>query len=145
MKHLLRRAQSFGIGLRPQGERDFFRICDAEGIEIIWSDNVFSFYFTSYGKPFIVLPKKLKGLELLFKMFHELGHVMCHAEAEVSVMWSDMPTHNDREEAEADAFALVAIIPKPFVGRTDFLETYSRTFARKVYNERLRLAFLYDL
>jgi hypothetical protein len=143
MKHLLKRAEAFGIGIRPLDENDFHNICLREKIVVIWSDEKFSFYFATSGQAFIVLPKRLKGLKLLFAAFHELGHHIFSAGVDTTVMWKDMP--HEKDEQEADAIALLSIIPREYVGRTDFLDMYPLSFARRIYEERLRLYFLYGV
>jgi hypothetical protein len=73
MKLLLKKLEHYGLGKRPLTEDDFYNICTIEDIEIIWSDEKFAFYFALEGRHFIVLPKRKKGIRLLFAMFHELG------------------------------------------------------------------------
>lgn len=132
-----------GIGVHPINERDFYQICEAEGIEIIWSEERFSFYFsTDFGK-FITLPKRLTGLKLLFAGLHELGHHFLSAGKPYAVEWHNM--HDGRDEAECDAVALIALMPIGYLHRTDFLDTYPQTYAKKLYDERLRLYFLYGV
>lgn len=130
-----------GVGSRPLGEDDFYRICEKENIGIIWSDEKFSFTFTDGELQFIVLPKRERGLKLLFSAFHELAHCIAHAGETPAVMWQGF--FNDKNEAEADAAALVALIPLSHLGRVDFLD--GSRIARKIYNERLRIYFLYGI
>lgn len=141
MHQILRRVQAYGIGTRAQTEEDFHRICETEGIEVIWSREKFSFYFTMLDHHFIVLPKRRRGLKLLFAMFHELGHYFAHAGSDPQVAFlSDAHT---RDEAEADAVALVALMPKHEIMSNAFFD--GSRYGGHLYNERVRLHFLFGI
>jgi Zn-dependent peptidase ImmA (M78 family) len=141
MRLLLKELENYGVGKRPLTEADFFEICEIEGIEIIWSKEKFAFYFTLCGEHFIVLPKRKKGIKMLFAMFHELGHYFMHSGEEPEAAFLGL--HHTKDEAEADAIALVAIMPKHTLRDPTFLD--SGRFGSHLYNERLRLYFLYDI
>ena len=141
MKLLLRGVEAYGIGKQAQTEEDFHRIAEAEGIEVIWSKEKFSFYFTMLGHHFIVLPKRRHGLKLLFAMFHEFGHYFAHVGDDPQVAFlSDAHT---KDEAEADAVALVALMPKHEIMSNAFFD--GSRFGGQLYNERVRLHFLYGI
>jgi Zn-dependent peptidase ImmA (M78 family) len=142
MKHLLKGLERYGIGHRALSENDFHRICENEGIEIIWSREKFSFYFTLMGHHFIVLPKRRRGLRLLFAMFHELGHYFMHVGNDPEAAWLDMG-HHTRDEAEADAIALIALMPVKDLWKNAFFD--DSRYGGHLYNERLRLYFLYGI
>jgi Zn-dependent peptidase ImmA (M78 family) len=141
MKLILKKLEVYGIGKRPMTEDDFYNICEIEGIEIIWSDNKFAFYFSILGEHFIVLPKRRKGLKMLFAMYHELGHYAAHAGDEPEAAFFGM-THT-RDEIEADAIALIALMPKAKLKELAWLD--GSRFGSHLWNERLRLFFLYDI
>ncbi len=141
MKIILDKLRPFGVGERPLGERDFYRICERERIGILWSDEKFAFCFSDGDKRFIVLPKRERGLKLLFTALHELAHCIGHAGETPSVLWKGF--FDDKNEAEADAMALIALIPASHIGRTDFLD--GSRIAKKIWNDRLRLWFLYQI
>jgi len=124
-------------------EEDFYRICEAEGIEIVWSDKKFSFYLCDpeFDIYCITLPKRRKGLRLLRDMFHELGHHFMHIGNDPAAAFSGLT--DDRDELEADAIALVAMIPKHMLKEMAFLD--GSRFGDHLYNERIRLFFLYGI
>jgi Zn-dependent peptidase ImmA (M78 family) len=141
MHQVLRRVRAYGIGKRAQTEEDFHRICEAEGIEVIWSKEKFSFYFTMLGHHFIVLPNRRRGLKLLFAMFHELGHYFAHVGDEPQAAFlSDAHT---KDEAEADAIALIALMPVADIKSNAFFD--GSRFGGHLYNERVRLHFLFRI
>ena len=104
------------------------------------SGQKFSFYFSAFGESCITLPKRLSGLQLIFAMYHELGHHF-HAGDDPRVAWHGMI--HDRDEIEADAVAAVALIPISRIGQIDFLD--GSRFARKLYEDRMKLYFLYGV
>jgi Zn-dependent peptidase ImmA (M78 family) len=141
MKHLLNSLEKrYGIGERPMTDDDFYRICETEEIEVLQSPEKFSFYFTMLGEHFIVLPKRRKGLKLLHAMFHELGHYAMHVGNEPGAAFLN---GHSKDEAEADAIALIAMIPKSKLKEMAFLD--GTRYGAHLYNERLRLFFLYDI
>jgi hypothetical protein len=140
MQKLLQKLEQYGFGRRPLTEFDFYDICRLEDIEIIWSDEKFAFYFTLCGEHFIVLPKRKRGLRMLFAMFHELGHYAMHV--------GDRPdaaflAGHGKHEAEADAVALIALMPKGQLRELAWLD--GSRYGSHLYNERLRLFFLYNI
>jgi Zn-dependent peptidase ImmA (M78 family) len=141
MKYLLNSLDKrYGIGSRPMAEEDFYGICEKEGIEILQSPEKFSFYFTMLDEHFIVLPKRRKGLRLLHAMFHELGHYAMHVGQEPEAAFLN---GHGKYEAEADAIALIAMIPKSRLKEMAFLD--GSRYGNHLYQERLRLFFLYDI
>jgi Zn-dependent peptidase ImmA (M78 family) len=140
MKNLLNRLELHGIGTRALNENDFYTICDAEGIEVLHSPEKFSFYFTMLDHHFIVLPKRRRGLRLLFAMFHELGHYFMHVGDHPAAAFLNGHT---KDEVEADAIALICLIPKAKIKEMAWLD--GSRYGSYLYNERIRLFFLYDI
>lgn len=144
MKHLLTRLERYGIGSRALNEDDFWRIAEAENIKIIYSEEKFAFSFTLLGRKFIVLPYRRKGLKLLFSMFHELGHMLLMNGKEPNVAFQGLECcDNDKAEAEADAIALVALIPKRLLLEMSLMD--NTRYGDKLWRERCRLYFLYGI
>lgn len=141
MKNLTDNLSRFGVGQKAFTEDDFFRLCEAENVSIIWSPEKFSFYFNVLDRGFIVLPKRKKGLKLLFSMLHEWAHHKLHGGSEPVALWEGML--HTKNEAEADAIALVALIPKDKMSDMAFLD--GSRFGAHLWNERMRLYFLYDI
>jgi Zn-dependent peptidase ImmA (M78 family) len=140
MKHILNRLERYGIGTRTMTEEDFYAICEAEGIDVILSPEKFSFYFTMLDQSFIVLPRRRRGLKLLFAMYHELGHYFMHVGNEPDAAFLD---GHHRDELEADAIALVSIVPKSRLKDMAWLD--GSRYGSHLWNERVRLFFLYDI
>lgn len=143
MIHILSRLADYGIGKVAATEELFFHICEIEDIEIVWSDKRFSFYFSDpkLGIYCIVLPKRRKGLRLLFEMFHELGHHCLSGIQEPTAAFCWQGYHKD--ELDADSIALVALIPKSQLKEMAWLD--GSRYGAHLYNERLRLFFLYGI
>lgn len=133
----------YGIGREPATEERFYEICEAEGVEVHHSDNKFSFYFAepSLAIYCIVLPKRRKGVRRLFEMWHELAHHFLASAHEPTVAFNGL-LHN-KCEAEADAIALVAMMPKDRLNELAFLD--GSRYGSKLFNDRMRLYFLYDI
>lgn len=140
MKQLLMRLERHGIGTRAITEDDCFRIAEAEGIEIVWSDKKYSFYFHVLGHHCIVLPKRKRGLRLLFDFLHELGHHFVHAGDEIAASFA---IGHSKDEFEADAIALIAMIPKGKI--LEMAEMDGTRFGDKLWRDRVRLYFLYGV
>lgn len=141
MKILLEKLAGLGLNRRQLTESDFFAICEAEGIEVVWSEKKFSFYFSALGEHCIVLPKRLRGLRLQFAMWHEFGHYAAHSGSEPVALFEGL-THS-KDEAEADAIALVALMPIEKLRELAWLD--GSRFGSRLYNERLRLYFLFGI
>ena len=142
MRRLIQKASKYEINIKPKDENDFYFICASEKIEIIWSDGKFSWFMTVDGQPFIVLPKKKRGLKLLFDMFHELGHYFGHCGDEPNQVFFSGLSH-DKREMEADAFATVCLIPEDKIDSFELLEDHPIKFARQIYEDRKKVEFLY--
>lgn len=109
MKILLEKLRPYGFNERVLTENDFFSICKAENIRVLWSNEKFSFFFSAIGERCIVLPKRLRGLRLLFAMWHEYGHAALSPGHPYDVQWHEM--HDGKDEFQADAVALIALMP----------------------------------
>lgn len=143
MKSLLNCLEKYGIGNRPFTVDDFERICIAEDIEIFWSNKKYAFYFQDPAQDIraIVLPKRLTGLKLLFTMLHELAHHMLHGGDEPSLAF--LGKGDSKYEAEADAFALIALMPTTDPRHLECFE--DSRFARALLADRERLSFCYGI
>lgn len=144
MKHLIE-SLPYGIGRVPQTEQNFFDICERRGIEVIWTPTKFSFHCSTPLGSFITISRRLTGLELLFVMFHELGHHFISPGREYSVSWCNMPNAVDRDEKEADAIAYASIVPRTHLHLLNEITETSGRFGRKFRSERESLSFLYQV
>lgn len=146
MKTTLKRLLAYGIGVRSLSESDFYKICKQLNITVIHSKEKFAFSFTMMGQQFIVLPLRKKGLQWLFTALHELAHILAgHVQHKPRVAFYGLETqYHDKNESEADAIALVALIPKEQI--QELAAEFGQTrFGNKLWQERCRLFFLYGI
>lgn len=95
-----------GFSNRRQTEADFVTICRKEGIEVSFGDFATSFRILFHERTFIVLPISFTGNQLLFAMFHELGHHFLEHQ-----MIHELDPAYQRQEQDADTFAGIALMP----------------------------------
>jgi Zn-dependent peptidase ImmA (M78 family) len=120
--------------------------CAMEDITILELEVKTSFYFSCFGKRFIVLKKGLRALKKVFQLFHDIAHYLWHGGREASSQAFFYGLIEHKNEIEADAFATVALVPRTMLDNYDFLDLYPRSrFARELLRERQRLAFLYQI
>lgn len=144
MKLSFERFGSFGFNRRPLTEADFYRICKKYRIIVEEHSVSNSFYMTCLGRHIIVIGKNLKGIRRLYAMFHELGHFFLHAGVSEEEAFY-FGHHKTKEEVEADVFATICLIPWNRIDDDSFLDIYPRSFAKQVYQDRQRIAFLYRI
>jgi len=144
MKRFIKKYAYLGVNQKIMTEDDFLRICELEGIEIIETTGKFSWYMVVDNVPFIVLPRRKRGIKRLFAAFHELAHHFRHyGKQPFQVFFYGLT--DDKDEFEADAFSTVCICPKYALGSYDFLEEHPNKFARKLFINRQKLEFLYGI
>lgn len=144
MRSFIEKYAHLGVNREFLTESDFLHICESEGIEIIETAGRFSWYMTVENQPFIVLPRRLRGLRRLFAAFHELAHHFRHyGHAPNQVFFHGLTS--DKEEFEADGFATVCLVPKAALESYDFLEDHPNRFARQLFKNRQKLEFLYGV
>lgn len=144
MKLSLKKLEKYGFNKRELTETDFYAICEREKITVLETDASASFYMSVSGKSFIVLKKNLRGLKRTFTMFHELAHHFLHGGRGVNQAFY-FGLLDTKQEFEADAIALLALVPLSCLNSFDFLETHPNRYAKKLYRERQRLYFLYGI
>jgi len=87
---------------KPLTEKDFWTICEKENIHVVeMCLYVDGFYFSDGASRFIVLNSALRGIFWLENAFHEIAHHFLHT-----------PPRCQRQETEARAIALIAILPR---------------------------------
>lgn len=98
---------------RPLTEADLLRSCQSLGVSICWAAMpvLKGFHTTIDGRATIFLDRELAGAELLFVAFHELAHAVLH-ESDGSVSLNFFKRSESRKEQEADAIALICLVPK---------------------------------
>lgn len=144
MKLSLQKLTEYGFNRHAMTEANFYRICEQEGIEVIECFQSNTFYMVIEGKPFIVIGTRKRGLKKLYAMFHELAHHFLHAGRLLNEAFFYGQIEN-KQEFEADAFATIALIPINKVDDYDFLEEHPNKFARRIFNDRKKIKFLYGI
>lgn len=101
---------------QPLTEEDFHRLCRRQKVVVQEMPlTVSGFYYCVLGKHYIAIDSKLKHHEKLFVMFHEFAHYLMHApDTNATANFHGIGQKN-RKEIEADAFAICALIPKPWI------------------------------
>lgn len=116
---------------------DFFFLTETNSIDVcemklkkrgyhVWED----------GEDYIFIKKTLRGLKWLETAFHEMFHAVLQ-----------VPTNyiHHKQQLEANAFALIALIPLPMLDGYSFLEENPTAHAHWLFKERKRVYFLYGI
>lgn len=135
-----------GWNRRLLTEKDFYAICEKLGVEVVenhtkkmrWK----GIYTVIDGIPTIIINAKLKGLERLWTLFHELGHHLLHSP---STCFFDESTLR-KTQSEANFFAAYALFPEKIVRQMPLWEIYELDeYAVKLFNMRLEFFELYKM
>lgn len=144
--NFLKKIKIDGFNQRSLTESDALTFCEENEITVLESDVPTSFYFCCYGRHFIVLKKSLRGLKKLFSLYHEICHFSRHSGCEASSQAFFYGLIESKNETEADAFATICLVPVTALDNWDFLESHPRSrYAKKLFKDRQRLAFLYQI
>ena len=105
-----------GWNERPLNEADFHRLCRRFKITVDeYPMRVSGFYYCLLGGHYIAIDSKLPPRQKLFVMFHEFAHFLMHAPDQNATASYHGVGRQTRKEREADAVALVALIPKTWL------------------------------
>lgn len=97
-------------------EEDFYRLCGRLGITVVEMPlTTNGFYYCVKRKHYIAIDSRLKKHKKLFVMFHEFAHYLMHAPDTNTTANFHGVGKRTRKELEADAIALCALIPKPWI------------------------------
>ena len=101
---------------KPLTQNDFYRLCKRHKITVQEMPlRVSGFYYCVLGRHYIAIDSRLPQHKKLFVMFHEFAHFLMHApDTGVTANFHGVGKKT-RKEAEADLFALCAIIPKTWI------------------------------
>ncbi len=127
---------NIGWNERPLTEVDFYRICKRFKITVEEMPlRVSGFYYRVLGRDFIAIDSRLTGNERLMVLFHELAHFLFHTPETGESANFHRIGRKTRQEKEADAFALCALMP------TNSLATLERSdqLSSEIIRERLKL------
>ena len=142
MRLLAEKVKSLRIGWNKRAltEDDFHKLCKKLGVllvevdsdDMIWE----GFYALVLGKPTIIINARLRGLERLWVLFHEMGHHLLHTPA--TCFFSDSTI--EKAQAEANAFATIALLPKPMLGKMLTWNLFEDDcFPTKILRARLKI------
>jgi Zn-dependent peptidase ImmA (M78 family) len=137
----------FSWNIRPLNEADFHKLCKRFRVTVTEMPlRTDGFYYCMKGRHFIAIDSKLHGHEKLFVMFHELAHFLMHTpDAGVTANFYGVGKKT-RKEAEADAFALCAILPRKWVeSRTPHELTDDEGIPPNLIAERLAVYQFYGI
>jgi Zn-dependent peptidase ImmA (M78 family) len=149
MKLLAAKARSLRIGWnkRPLTEDDFHRLrkrlkvalVEVESEDMDWK----GFYTLAFGKiPTIILNARLRGIERLRVLWHEMGHHLFHAPATCFFSCNSI----DKAEVEANAFANIALLPESMMERMLTWDLYGEDcLPAEIVRERILLFASYRL
>lgn len=149
MIHLRERFKRIGWNTRVFTVEDFYRLCRRERPRVRVNEIplvVPGFLMVIKGVPHIYINESLRGVAWLKVALHELGHYYLHTppDAYSSSFYQDIP--HTKEEHEAEAFALVAMIPEQLL-RTmlTWQIEESHGFTREIIQARLGVMDLYGI
>ena len=77
-------------------------------------------------------------------MFHELSHHFLHGGRDKTQAYF-LGLLETKNEFEADALAVIALIPLSALKSFDFLEENPNRYAKKIYKDRQKVYFLYGV
>lgn len=101
---------------QPLTQEDFYRICRRCKITVVEIPlRVSGFYYSLLEGHYIAINSRLCPETKTFVMFHELAHFLMHAPDDGVTANFHGVGKQTRKEAEADAFAACALIPRRMV------------------------------
>ena len=118
-------------------ELDFWFFCDDRGIDA--SERKMKkkgYYVADESGDYIFIDSRLRSPRKLEVIFHELTHALLHFPT---------PELKSRQQFEAQALALIFLIPQKALFDYSWLEENPTRYAFKLFRERQRLYFLYQL
>jgi len=142
MRFLVDKLNSLRIGWneRPLTIDDFHRLSRRFSIVVQEMPlTVGGFYYRAMGKNCIAVDSRLPEKQKLAVMFHELGHFLFHAPETGATASFHHVAGLTREECEADAFALCAVIPRPLIERHSADELVEEGFPAEMVTNRLAI------
>lgn len=126
-----------GWNERPLTEADFYRLCKRFKVSVTEMPlTVSGFYYRVMGRDFIAVDSRLVGPEKLAVLFHELGHFLLHTPESGATANFHGVGRKTRLELEADAFALCALIPLPWLTTRTAEELVDDGFPDEMIAER---------
>lgn len=129
------------LNIKIHGEADFYRLCRKEKIdvyEIPLRGGILGYYSNYRGKAHIILNSKMDKMKRLEVAFHELGHHYLHAPVPKSVFF-DSQNLSNKEETEAQSFALLALIPITLLEQIEETPALLEDYPPDLIEQRLKI------
>lgn len=129
-----------GWNKRPFNESDVARLCGEFSITVDERPLLMNgFYYRVAGGDFIVLNSRLSGLKRLEVFFHEFAHFLFHALGHPTAVGFHHVGYPTREEREADAFALCALLPRRLLASRTRDELLADGFSPEMISLRFQI------
>ncbi|OLE52647.1 MAG: hypothetical protein AUG51_16890 [Acidobacteria bacterium 13_1_20CM_3_53_8] len=148
MFFLTRKFKKLRLNRHVFSEDDALRICKELDIEIKEAEiEQDGFYLKIHGKATIYISKNLRGLRWLYVILHELAHHLLHASNYQNAAFFCHRLQDSKQHHEAEAFALLAMLPEPFLRRllTSDLLNELENYPKELVEKRLRLLDIYGV
>lgn len=143
MKATFEKIESMGFGWNQHqlSEEDFYRLCKKHKVKVSELPIRRRGYYTRSGKKdHIVIKKGMTEFQTLFVMFHEFGHFLMHGPGIGQEAKFSGYSSNAKEEYEADAFALCALLPLTLLSSVPVEELYTEyRYPTRFLTERLKI------
>jgi len=148
MFFLTRKFKKIQLNRHVFSDSDARRLCEDSDVEIIEAEiDQEGFYLKIQGKATIYVNNNLRGLRWLYVVIHELAHHLLHASNFQNAAFFCHKQQDSKQHHEAEAFALLAMLPEPFLRRLlagDLLNELE-DYPRELVEKRLRLLDLYGV
>ena len=149
MRFLTDKIAKLGIGWNElqMNEADFYRLCKRFKITVQEMPlTTGGFYYRVMGRDFIAVDSRLGPQQKLLVLFHELGHYLFHTPETGSTANFHGVGRRTRQEREADAFALCAVIPRLMIESFSTVELIDNEgFTTEMIEERHKILDRYGI
>ncbi len=148
MHFIVQKFKKLKLNRRVFSLDDVYRICEELSVKIEESEiEQEGFYLKIQGNATIYVNNNLRGLRWLYVVLHELAHHLLHASNYQNAAFFCLDRQDSKQHHEADAFALLAMLPEPFLRRLlagDLLNELE-DYPKELVIKRLRLLDLYGV
>jgi Zn-dependent peptidase ImmA (M78 family) len=120
---------------RTLTEKDFWLLCEKENIRVVEASLIVDgFYYCDGRRSHIYLNSALRGVFWLENAFHEIAHHFLHT-----------PPRCQRQETEARAIALIAILPRSQLEKAASEADEFSEYAERILHERVQILQQYGI
>lgn len=140
MRFLLDKIEPLKLGWneRPLTEADFQRTCRRLHVTVQEMPlTVGGFYYRVLGRDYIAIDSRLSGTQKLLVQFHELAHFLFHMPASGATANFHGVGRKNRQEREADAFAICALVPRALLETRSPAELIDEGISPDILAERI--------